>query len=141
MILMSHGAKVGQSCWYISGGFDSEWVTPHTDMRAIHDGQATTQFGFGEFFEEPPERELGHLDRRRPHAQPYHPVVLSDGEGALIGKVLIEGDDQGLGGLCPLVYLAVGLTSQAHLDHVPDPPARMLLPQPFADRSRNVLIQ
>ena len=60
---------------------------------------------------------------------------------ALVGEVLVEGDDQGMCSLRPLIHLAVTLAGQAHLDDVPDPPARMLLPQPLADRSRNVLIQ
>jgi hypothetical protein len=51
------------------------------------------------------KRELGHLDRRRPHAQPHDPIVLSDGEGALIGEVLVEGDYQSVRSLCPPLAL------------------------------------
>src|SRR6266536_4550531 len=125
----------------IADSVRSERVTPHTYMRAIHNGQATTQLGFGEFFKEPAEREPGHLDGRRPYPPPHHPIVMPDGEGALIGEVLIEGDNQGVRGLRPFVHLAVTLAGQTHLDRVPDPPARLLLQQPPTDRSRNVLIQ
>src|SRR6266536_2142823 len=114
----------------IADSVRSERVTPHTYMRAIHNGQATTQLGFGEFFKEPAEREPGHLDGRRPYPPPHHPIVMPDGEGALIGEVLIEGDNQGVRGLRPLVHLAVTLAGQTHLDRVPDPPARLLLQQP-----------
>jgi hypothetical protein len=67
--------------------------------------------------------------------------MVPDWKGTLVGEVLIEGDDESMRSLCPLVHLAVGLAGQAHLDYVPDPPTGMLPPQPVTDRSRNVLIE
>ena len=103
-------------------------------MGAVDNRERASQFGFSEFLEEPAECELGHLDGGRPHPQAHHPMVAADWEGALVGEVLVEGDDQGVGGLGPLVDFTVALASQADLVGMPGSPAWIRLPQPVADR-------
>lgn len=63
------------------------------NVNAIHDHEGSNKLGIFDFGEKTSQSILRLFNRRWPNVEANDAVMLSDGKGALIGKVFVEGDD------------------------------------------------
>jgi len=81
---------------------------PDADAGLVDDDQRALERFVRNLGEKPLKSALGFLYGRGPHAKADHSVMRADGEGALVGKIFVESDDDGASCLGLLEHFPVG---------------------------------
>ena len=104
-----------------------------TDFRSIDNHETPLQVFLGDRIEEARQRCFGVLDRGRPNPQSNDASVGSGGVHPRVGKVLIEGDNDGEVALRPMEDGVIARALQSHVGNVPHLPMWLAFPHKLAD--------